>query len=335
MIQKAFAQAANTARSTAKEVDSGIFGLDFETIGLTLLYKFIDLVEAVLIIMAGLFVLRLIRKYLYKMETIHEQQKVALDLIDKMVSGFIVIVSVTIALKVLGIDMTLLVSVMILGLSYGLQDVIKNYVAGIIIMFKSPFKVGDAVKVDKFLGKIIRIDFQSTQLKTWDNKMITIYNAKLLKKEITNYYKLPIRRMEMDFKFGYGTDFEKVKQAMLAICTQVPESLNKPVPKVVWKKHEPDGVVMQLRFWTKYPSDILTTRTKVANKVSKIYNDADVFMPFGKGIEMGDDHSLQARQSQSQKSQEDLSTAEPVEKQVVEGLSPQLVEAIENDYDAE
>lgn len=310
-------------------------GIDLESLMSTLIYKFIDFVEAVLIILVSLVIIRMIRRYLMKMEATHDQQKTAIELVDKLVSGFIMIVAITVALKVLGIDMTLLVSVLILGLSYGLQDVIKNYVAGIIIMFKSPFKVGDAIKVDKFIGRVVKIDFQSTQLKTWDNKMITIYNAKLLKKEITNYYKLPIRRMQLKFKFGYGTNLEILTEKIMKICSTIPEILDKPKTKVIYKEYDGEGVTLEVRFWVKYPSDILTTNTKVAAGIHKLYSDKIVYMPFIKGIELGEDHSKETRDKAFDKYEQELEAAEPVEKITVEGVTPELVQEIETDYDAE
>lgn len=316
--------------------NEGLFSnINFESLLTTVLYKFVDFVEAVIVVLAGFLLLKILRGYLHKVQADHEEKKIAIDLIDKLLSGFIVIISLTIALKVVGIDMTLLVSVMILGISYGLQDVIKNYVAGIIIMFKSPFKVGDAVKIDKYLGKIVKIDFQSTLLKTWDNKMITLYNATLLKKEITNYYKLPIRRMHLKFKFGYGTDIEKLTKRVLKICKNTPEVLEAPITKLIFKSNDGEGVILELRYWTKYPSDILTTNTKIAAAIHKLYSDKIIFMPFIKGIELGDDHSLEERTQMSEAFLQQIETPQEVAKVQVEALTPEMIQAIENDPDAE
>ena len=322
--------------STGTNGDSGLFSnIDFESLFSTILYKFVDFVEAVLIIVAGYLLLKYIRRYLDQLESTHEQQKMAIDLVDKLVSGFIIIVSVTIALKVVGIDMTLLVSVLILGLSYGLQDVIKNYVAGIIIMFKSPFKVGDAVKIQKYTGRIMRIDFQSTQLKTWDNKMVTLYNASLLKKEITNFYKLPIRRMQLKFKFGFGTNLEKLNDKILKICASIPEILEKPKTKVIFKEYDEVGIVLEARFWVKYPSDILATNTKVASAIHKLYSDKLIYMPFIKGIELSQDHTIESRQAGSQQFEQELDNTQAVKKDQLEGFTPEQMEDIESAYDAE
>jgi small-conductance mechanosensitive channel len=329
------AQPAPIVAGSTTESSGFLGNIDVESLFTTVLYKFIDFVEGVIIVFLGYLALKFLRGYLHKMEAEHEQQKMAINLIDKLMSGFIVIVSLTVALKVIGIDMTLLVSVLILGLSYGLQDVIKNYVAGIIIMFKAPFKVGDAVKVDKYMGKIVKIDFQSTLLKTWDNKMITLYNASLLKKEITNYYKLPIRRMQLKFKFGYGTNLEKLIEKILKICKSIPEILDQPKTKVIFKTYDGEGITLEVRYWVKYPSDILTTNTKVASAIHKLYSDKLIYMPFIKGIELGDDHSLETRMQVSEQFEQQLEAPPPTEKVQVEGLTPEMVQAIETDYDAE
>ena len=120
------------------------------------------------------------------------------NLLEKITSGFIIVVAVTLALKVIGLDMTLLISVAILGLSYGLQDIIKNYVAGILILFKAPFKIGDVVKIRDFIGRVNKMDFQSTTLETFDNRHITIYNSDVMTQSIVNYSNNTMRRLDFD-----------------------------------------------------------------------------------------------------------------------------------------
>ena len=84
----------------------------------------------------------------------HEQQKTAINLMEKITNGFIIVIAFTLALKIIGLDLTLILGAVMLGLSFGLRDVIKNYIAGLFNSFKSPFSIGDIVKVRSFTGKI-------------------------------------------------------------------------------------------------------------------------------------------------------------------------------------
>ena len=254
-------------------------------IGLAVFGKFVDLATAVLILLVVYILMKWTKRYFSKIETVHEQQKTALNFLERIFNGFLIIIGFTIALKIIGIDISLLVSVGVLGLSYGLTDVIKNYVAGIIIFFKSPFKIGDVVKVKKFIGKIDRMDFQSTGLKTFDNRDVTIYNSDIISESIENYSRLPIRRVEIDVRLGYGTDMDKANVAFENILKSEPAVVSKPKFSVVFKKFSQDGVVVQLRFWVAVPCNMLAIRSSISLKVYQMFDEVNVFSPYTKGIE--------------------------------------------------
>lgn len=260
--------------------DGSISDISFAIFG-----KFVEVIEAVIILIAVYFLMKWIKKYFSKVETSHEQQKTALNFLERILNGFLVVVGVTIALKTVGIDVSLLVSVGVLGLSYGLKDVIKNYVAGIIIFLKSPFKIGDVVKIKKFIGKIQRMDFQSTGLKTFDNRDITIYNSDIISESIENYSRLPVRRVEVDVRLGYGTDLEKANKVFENILNSEPGIVPKPKFSMVFKRFVTDGMIVQLRFWVAVPCNMLAIRSSVAFKINRMFDEQNIFSPYTKSIE--------------------------------------------------
>ncbi|MBU0668041.1 mechanosensitive ion channel [Patescibacteria group bacterium] len=268
-------------------------GIDFQSLLPQILEKFVQVIEASLVLVISVFVIRYIRKRLQKLETQHEQQKTAINLLEKIISGFIVVISITVALKIVGIDISLLVSVGVLGLSYGLQDIIKNYVAGILILFKAPFKIGDIVKIKSFTGKVAKMDFQSTSIETFDNRHITIYNKDIMTQSIVNYTKNDQRRLELDITIGYGSDTNKALETFNKILAAHPKVLKSPKFSVVYKKFSEVGTTFTLKFWVQRPCNILKIRTDIAAQITSSLDEQQIYMPFYKGIEVANEAGLQ------------------------------------------
>lgn len=266
--------------------------IDFANLGPYILTRFIEVLEAAAIIIIGIFIIRYSKRYLRKLSVEHEQQKTALNLFEKLVTGFIIVISVTLALRTIGIDMTLLVSVTILGLSYGLQDIIKNYVAGILIMFKSPFKIGDTIMIKNFTGKVDKIDFQATSLRTFDQKDVTIYNSDVMTQSIVNYSRADMRRVEIVVTLGYGSDQVGAFKVFDQILRNHPDILKKPSHKIVFKKFTTNGITFALRGWVKYPCNLLAIKSDIALQLSRTFDEEDIYVPYGKSVEIDADYTL-------------------------------------------
>lgn len=269
--------------------------LDFSSLIPQILEKFIAVLEASAIIIGGIFLIRYMRGKLRKIEATHEQQRNAINLLEKITTGFIIVIVITIALKTVGIDMTLLVSVGILGLSYGLQDIIKNYVAGILILFKSPFKIGDTVMIRNYTGKVHKIDFQSTTLETFDRRYITIYNSDVMTQSIVNYSNTevsPIRRVAIDVMMGYGSDVRNSLQIFEKILENHPSVLKSPKYSIVFKKFSESSVTFTLKFWVQKPCNILKIRSEIAILITQAFDEQKLFMPYTKDIQGVEENDL-------------------------------------------
>lgn len=270
--------------------DGGGFDLSF--LNTTILTKFLEVLGACLILLAAYFIARWIKSRLVNLEALHEQQRTAINLLEKIVTGFIVVIGLTAALKTIGLDMSLLVSVGLLGLSYGLRDVITNYIAGILIFLKSPFKIGDIVKIKNFVGKVENMELQSTSLKTFDHRDVTIYNSDIMKQSIENYSRYPMRRMEINSHFGYGTDIEKAVKLCEKILINHPSVLKNPKHSIIFKKFSDTGIMVQLKFWVQMPCNMLAIRSNIAWEITQAFDEQTVYAPYVRGFEAGSDFSL-------------------------------------------
>lgn len=290
--------AGATIRTDGQILDDGGLNFDFETLFWEIGTRFFHLMEGVLVIVIGILVIRYSRKYLQRIQVKDETQRMALNLVEKLVSGFLVVVTATLALKVVGLDLTLLVSALTLGLSFALGDIIKNYVSGILILFKSPFRLGDIVKIKSFTGRVERIDFQSTTLKTFDKKEVTIYNKDILSQSIINYSKEEVRRLELDVTLGRGTDISRATHIFESILNGHDKVLKSPHFSILVKKLTDNGIRVTLRFWVKRASNLLKVRSDLAYQVEQSFDEKLILSPLQRGIEFNEDVTMNVDRKQ-------------------------------------
>lgn len=266
--------------------------IDYQAIFTTIVLKFIDVIEAAVIIVAGIVLIKIAKRYIQKIEVTHERQRTALNLLEKITSGFMLVVTLTLALKVVGLDLTMIVGVITLGLSFGIRDVIKNYVAGLLILFKSPFEIGDTIKIRSFTGHVEKIEFQSVTMKTFDHKEITIQNSDLLTQPITNFSRMPEARIKIDMMLGYGTDAAKAMGVFERIIKNHPEILPEPKFSIVFGKFDELGMNVTVRFWVKRPGNPLRIKSEIALQLNNAFDETTIIAPYNREAGMTESYGM-------------------------------------------
>lgn len=256
--------------------------IDYQEIIVGILLKFIEVLEGAVIIIAGIFAVKLLKRYFARIEITHERQRTAINLLEKITNGFVIVVAITLGLKVIGLDLTLLISVLTLGLSFGMRDVIKNYVAGLLILFKSPFEIGDVVKIRSHTGRIERIEFQAVTLRTFDRREITIHNSDLLTQPITNFSKSQFARYELVVTLGYGSDVKRALTLFERVLNNHEKVLKSPPYSIIVKKFTDTGIDVMLRFWVQKPCNILKLRTEIAVATAEAFDENALIAPFAR-----------------------------------------------------
>lgn len=256
--------------------------IDAGDLMITILLKFIDVIAAVTIIVGSIVVIKIIKNYIQRIQTTHERQKTAINILEKITSGFLVVVACTLALKVVGLDLTLMLSVITLGLSFGLRDVIKNYVAGLLVLFKAPFEIGDIIKIRSYVGRVEKIEFQAITVRTFDHKEITVHNSDLLTQPITNFSKAQQTRLEISIPLGYGSDTTKALQIFDTILQNSPIVLKSPKYSIVFREFYHDGIHVLIRFWVQKPCNVLKLRSELALQINEAFDEAGIMAPYAR-----------------------------------------------------
>lgn len=272
--------------------------IDLQDLAINIFLKFIAVMEGVAIIIAGILLVKFLKRYFEKVETQHEQQKTALNLLEKITNGFIITISITLALKIIGLDLTLIIGAVMLGLSFGLRDVIKNYIAGLLILFKSPFSIGDIVKIRNFTGKIEKIEFQSVTVRTFDRREITIHNSDLLTQPIVNYSKTEQRRLEIEIMLGYGSDVGRALKIFDRILQNHPTVLKSPKYSIVFHEFKQIGLGVLVRFWVQRLCNPLKIRSELSLQIQEAFDEAQIFAPYNREAGLVNEYGMTAQRQE-------------------------------------
>lgn len=210
-----------------------------------------NLLAAVLIFVLFLFLARLASRLLRGVLQRHGTVNHLVELLARLVYWTLVTVGVVTALQRFFDVTAFLAGLGILGFTVGfaLQDVMKNFAAGIILLLQQPFRVGEAISVAGFDGTILAIDLRATEMSTFDGRMVSIPNATVLTNPITNFTRAARRRVDLTLQIPAGTDLETIRKLVLNAIRQSPGLLSDPMPTVLVQQVDATAVSLAGTFW--------------------------------------------------------------------------------------
>jgi len=193
--------------------------------------------------------------------------------------GFLVI------LQTAGIDLTtlnVLAGALGIGLGFGLQNVVSNFVSGLIIMFERPIKIGDRVVVDEVEGDVVEIGARSTKVLTNDNITIVVPNSKFITENVVNWkYNDGKVRFRIPVSVAYGTDVRLVEKLLLEVAQEEKDVLKDPAPTARLLEFGDSGLEFELRAWSDtqvHHRGRLVSALNVA--IYECFREHDIEIPF-------------------------------------------------------
>jgi len=176
----------------------------FSTVLQELIIKILEFLPkaiiAMVIFIVALYLAGLITKLVRLALERRSTDNVVKMVVVKVTRWSIIVLGVFVALQQMGFDLSaFLVSLGVMGFTIGfaLQDISKNFIAGLLILLQQPFDIGDAIKVDEFVGTVVNVDLRATEIRTFDGKIVLIPNADVYTSPITNYSRETNRRLEL------------------------------------------------------------------------------------------------------------------------------------------
>jgi small conductance mechanosensitive channel len=240
------------------------------------------IVAALIVLIIGMWVAKLIKKGLIKLM---ERAKVDHTLVAFVASlahvglqAFVVIA----ALEKLNVKTASFIAVLgAAGLAVGLalQGSLSNFASGVLMIIFKPFKVGDVIDAGGVLGPVKEIGIFTTHIDTLDNKKTIVPNAKLMSDNITNYSANNTRRVDLAAGISYGDDIDKARTAIEAVLKEVPGILQSPAPDILVSEMADSSVNFAVRPWC-HPNDYWGVYFGVTEGIKKKFDADGICIPF-------------------------------------------------------
>ena len=242
---------------------------------------FQDVCRSVVILVVGIFAMRIIRRILKGTLEKSKLEKAAHSLITSLASAAMYVLLGLIVASSLGIDVTSIValaSVLTLALSLALQNMVSNILGGFTILYTHPFHSGDYVEIAGQGGTVKEINMTYTMLATADNKLISIPNSAVVAAQIVNYSAAETRRVEVLVSASYDAPTQKVLDALIQAGT-VDNVLLDPAPRAVITAYGDSAISYSLRLWVKTP-DYWDVYFQVNQRVKDVFDEQGIEMTY-------------------------------------------------------
>ncbi|NDY42451.1 mechanosensitive ion channel [Dissulfurirhabdus thermomarina] len=206
------------------------------------------------------------------------------DSIRRLLHYALVIVGFVMALGFLGVEMqhfVVLAGALGIGIGFGLQNVVNNFVSGLILLFERPIKVGDTIVQNGEWAVVRRIGMRSTVVETYDQSEIIIPNSQLVSETVVNWTLSTSRaRVTLPVGVAYGSDTDEVMRILLEAAAQHPAVLPEPKPYVVFRGFGESSLDFELRCWIGDANRRVETRSDLGLFVDRRFREEGVVVPF-------------------------------------------------------
>jgi small-conductance mechanosensitive channel len=193
-------------------------------------------------------------------------------------SGFVL------TLVVLGVDLTkmiLLVSALGVGIGFGLQTIVNNFVCGLILLLERPLRVGDTVDLGGLPAKITKIGLRSTMVRTDDQADVIVPNTEIITNRVTNWTLTDWQaRSVIPVGVAYGSDIALVMQTLKEYALAHPGVLHSPEPQVLFRRFGDSSLDFELRAWVADVDTRLQVASDLRQDIDRRFRQAGIEIPF-------------------------------------------------------
>ena len=167
------------------------------------------------------------------------------------------------------------------GIGFGLQNIVSNFVSGLILMFERPIQIGDTIQMGALFGEVRRIGIRSSVVRTFDGAEVIVPNTNLVANEVTNWTLSDrMRRIELPVGVAYGTDPDRVLKILVDVAGRHPEVLKEPEAAALFFGFGDSSLNFSLRCWTGQFERFLVVRSDLFVAVNHALSEAGIEIPF-------------------------------------------------------
>jgi len=261
-------------------VKSAFFG--FTVAGVTISIS--TIVSAVAVFGIGLFLTRSIQRWLEMRYLPHTGLDIGLRNSIRTIFGYIgVTVATALAISQAGLSLdkiTIVAGALSVGIGFGLQSIVNNFVSGLILLWERPLRVGDWIVLGDEQGFVRRISVRATEVETFDKASLIVPNSEFISGRVKNWmHKDRVGRIIIPVGVAYGTDAELVRKVLLEAALGHREVLSEPKPRVFFIKFGDSSLDFELRCFVDVDS-MLSVRSDLMFDILRRINAAGIEIPF-------------------------------------------------------
>ena len=242
----------------------------------------INIAMAIVIYVIGRIVVGFILSLFRRLMAKSKYDAMLVDFLEAIISAILMLFVIVASLNQLGVDTTSLVAILCaagLAIGLSLQDSLKNFAAGVMLLVFKPFKSGDFVEAAGTAGTINKIGIFTTTMATPDNKEIIVPNGGIYSNNITNYSAKETRRVDMVVGIGYDADLRKAKEILNEMVRADERILSEPAPTVAVSELADSSVNFVVRPWCK-ASDFWGVKFDFTEQVKLRFDQEGISIPF-------------------------------------------------------
>jgi potassium-dependent mechanosensitive channel len=205
--------------------------------------------------------------------------------IARLVHYALVLVGFLIALSALGFELknvTIIGGALGVGIGFGMQTIVNNFVCGLILLFERPIKVGDVIQLtDGQQGRVLNLGLRATTIQTFDRAEIVVPNSDLIAGQVVNWT-LGDRSIRLTIPVGvaYGSDVETVMRVLMEVAAQNPRVLKDPKPMVLFLSFGDSSLNFQLRAWILDFNDRRIIQSELVCEIDRRFRAENLEIPF-------------------------------------------------------
>jgi small-conductance mechanosensitive channel len=202
----------------------------------------------------------------------------------QLVKYFMYVIAFALALESLGINISLLLAgsaALLVGLGLGIQEIFKDLVSGLILLFEGSLKVGDVIEVDQLVGVVKEINIRTSKVRTRDGIIIIVPNSNFINEKVINWSNSSkLTRFHIKVGVAYGSDVNLVREILIQCAATDQHISQRPKPFVRFTDFADSSLEFQLYFWTERVWTIENTKSDLRFAIDEQFRQKGVVIPF-------------------------------------------------------
>ncbi len=268
-----------------------------------------NIVIGIVIFIAMLYIGRWLGKLVKKLLKNKGRQNFG-DLLGSFTRYLVIIFGIAVSLTIMApnlspADLIASMGVSSVAIGFAFQDILQNWLAGILILLRQPFEIGDQIIVDQYEGTVEKIKTRATIITTYDGKRVVIPNNTVYNNSVTVITAHELIRSQYDVGLGYDEDYMEAMKILKESVEKVEGvSSEKPVETLVWDQAD-SWLTIRVRWWTKSDrASVVHVWSKVLHDTQKAMDEAGIDLPFPTQVEVQNAHDLKEAREDLEKNRE-------------------------------